>query len=187
MMRGTILGAALLATSLGGCGGRYGDLPDMSVGRDKTYRLGAGDELRVAVFGFDNMTNTYTVSDVGTISMPLIDTVPVEGKSPAEVEAAIANTLRARDLAPRASVSIQVTKFRPFYILGEVQKPGQYAYVPGMSVLSAVSMAGGYTFRANTKYAAVTRNDRQKVVKGRLRPDEAIMPGDTIMVSETWF
>lgn len=186
MMRQTILAAAMLA-SLGGCSSRYAGLPDLSATPDKTYRLGAGDELRVAVFGFDTMTNTYTVSDVGTISMPLIDTVAVAGKSPAEVEAAIAGTLRSRDLAPRASVSIQVTKFRPFYILGEVQKPGQYSYVPGMSVLSAVSMAGGYTFRANTKYAAVTRNERQVVVKGRLRPDEAIMPGDTIMVSETWF
>jgi polysaccharide export outer membrane protein len=95
--------------------------------------------------------------------------------------------LEGRELAVKPSVSAQVQKYRPFFILGEVQRPGQYPYVPGMSVLTAVSIAGGYTFRAETQYAAITRQNGEKIIKGRARQQTPVLPGDTIYVYEDWF
>lgn len=151
------------------------------------YQLGAGDEIRVSVFGLDALTNTYVVGDAGTISMPLISEVPVRGRSTRDVEVAIANSLRERDVVKNPSVSVQVTKYRPFFILGEVQRPGQYPYVPGMSVLTAVSIAGGYTFRADAKKASISRNVGEKIIKGRAGPETQVMPGDTVLIPESWF
>ena len=151
------------------------------------YRLGAGDEVRITVFGLDAMTNTYVVSDTGKISLPLIGAVSAEGQTVEQLEAAIGETLRTRDVVRNPSVSAQVQKYRPFFILGEVQRPGQYAYVPGMSVLTAVSIAGGYTFRAEKDRAVITRSGPEKIVQGMARPDTPILPGDTVLVKEAWF
>lgn len=180
-----ILAAALM--SLGGCASTVSQLPPVESVADQTYRLGPGDELRVMVYGFDSMTNAYTVSDAGTISLPLISTLEVEGLSTAELETAISGQLRTRDLAPRASVSVQVQKFRPFYILGEVQRPGQYPYVPGMTVLTAVSIAGGYTFRANKQDTELVRTRKRVSYRARASADARVLPGDTLMVPEAWF
>src|SRR3546814_3194064 len=109
------------------------------------YCRGAGDEVRISVFGLDALTNTYVVGDAGTISLPLVDEIPARGKTTQELEALIDNNLRQRDVIKDPSVSGQVLKYRPFFILGEVQRHGQYAYVPGMSVLTADSIAGGKT------------------------------------------
>lgn len=151
------------------------------------YHLGPGDEVRISVFGLDALTNTYVVGDAGSISLPLINEIPVRGKTTQEVEAMIASTLRDKDVVKNPSVSAQVLKYRPFFILGEVQRPGQYPYVPGMSVLTAVSIAGGYTFRANTGTASITRIDGEKTIKGKAGQQTPVMPGDTVFVPEDWF
>jgi polysaccharide export outer membrane protein len=151
------------------------------------YRLGAGDEIRVSVYGLDPLTNSYLVSDTGTISMPLLPPVSVEGKTVAETEMAVVDAIRAKQLVNAPSVSAQVVKYRPFFILGEVQRPGQYPYMPGMSLLTAVSVAGGYTFRADTKHARITRRSGSGTVEGRADPTTSIQPGDTILVKESWF
>src|SRR3546814_190974 len=110
-----------------------------------------------------------------------IDARPAFGEHHAAVH------LRHRDVIKDPSVSAQVLKYRPFFILGEVQRPGQYAYVPGMSVLTAVSIAGGYTFRADSKSASITRNEGDKIIKGQATPQTPVMPGDTVFVPEDWF
>lgn len=173
----------VLGCLVGGCAGDVSRLPAVEESGPAIYRLGPGDEIRLAVYGFDQMANTYTVSDAGTISLPLLSTVPVSGRTPPELENVIAGELRSRDLAPKASVSVQVLKYRPIYILGEVQKPGQYPYVPGMTVTTAVAIAGGYTFRANTKRAAITRGRDERRGTGMA----AVLPGDVIRVPEAWF
>lgn len=150
-----------------------------------SYRLGPGDDLRLVVFGFDQMANTYTVGDGGTISLPLLGTVQATGQTPGQLEAAIASALLKRELATSPSVSVQVVRYRPIYILGEVQKPGQYPYVPGMTVTNAVAIAGGYTFRASTKNVAVTRSGDD--VERRAATTAKILPGDSIRVTEAWF
>jgi protein involved in polysaccharide export with SLBB domain len=186
MDRRTLM-ACVFLLPLAACSTSISGLPPIQPVAAQNYQLGPGDELRISVFGFDTITNVYTVSDAGTISLPLLNSMNVDGLSSADVETAIAGTLRSRDLAPNASVSVQVQKFRPFYILGEVQKPGQYPYTPGMTVLTAVSIAGGYTFRANTHQAALTRTHKRVSSKSRAGPDAAVLPGDTIVVPETWF
>jgi polysaccharide export outer membrane protein len=186
MKRRTLIGLALTAPLLAGCGAGYGNLTPLAALPVEPYRLGSGDEIRVAVFGFDALSSTYAISDVGTIAIPLLGAVPVEGHTTEEVETTLIAMLRARDIAPKANVSVQVQKYRPFYILGEVQKPGEFPYSPGMTILKAVSIAGGYTFRADTKQAIVTRAGSH-AERGRAGPEDAIRPGDTILVPEAWF
>lgn len=177
----------MLALPVAACSNAYSDLPVATAGSADRYTLGPGDSVKVAVYGFDAMAGSYVVSDAGTISLPMLSTIRVTGKSPPELETEIANVLRVRDLAPNANVSVQVEKYRPFFILGEVQRPGQYPYVPGMTLLTAVSIAGGYTFRANKGIAAVDRLNGGARSKARLGADSPVLPGDTIVIPEAWF
>lgn len=171
------------AVALGGCAGPNAALPELTASRPAAYQLGAGDELRVTVFGLDAMNNSYIVGDTGAIALPLLDPVSVAGHTVRETEALVADAIRARKLVLEPRVSAQIQTYRPFYILGEVQKPGQYPYVPGMSVMTAVSVAGGYTFRADTKNATIVRAS----TKGRALAETPVLPGDTIQITETWF
>lgn len=178
--------AALLLLTMS-CSSDLSGLPSLEPMQSASYQLGPGDEIRVTVLGFDALTNDYIVSDAGTISMPMLNVIDVQGMTTAQLEQAVMTQLEGRELAVKPSVSAQVQKYRPFFILGEVQRPGQYPYVPGMSVLTAVSIAGGYTFRAETQYAAITRQNGQNIVKGKAQQSTPVLPGDTIYVYEDWF
>ncbi len=150
------------------------------------YTVAAGDRLRVIVYGQDQLSNSYAVDGVGRISMPLIGSVPVYGKDPASVEREIASRLRngfVRD--PR--VSVEVEAFRPFYVLGEVTTAGQYPYVEGMTVQTAIAIAGGFSPRGYQGGADLTRNIKGQPLTGRVPLDFPVRPGDTIMVRERIF
>ncbi len=178
------LALAVVASTATAAAERLPPLPD-SV--PSAYRLGPGDEVRVTVFGLDAATNTYVVGDTGTIAVPLLPLISAAGKSADELQAALVEALRARELVRVPSVTVQIQKYRPFFILGEVQKPGQYPFVPGMSVLTAVSIAGGYTFRADKKHVVVVRVVDGKSTKGGAVPETPVQPGDTISIPESWF
>jgi protein involved in polysaccharide export with SLBB domain len=165
------------------CSSSDGGLPRLELSAPGAYRLGPGDELRVSVFGLDTMTNSYAVDDTGAVALPIIGAVPVAGKTLREAESLIADRVLARNLVIDPRVTAQVQTYRPFFIAGEVQKPGQYPYVPGMSLMTAVSIAGGYTFRADTRQAMVTRTAR----RGVATQETPILPGDSIIVREGWF
>lgn len=171
----------LLATSA--CGQGNGKLQALSITAPAVYQLGAGDELRITVFGLEAMNNTYRVDDSGAIALPMLDPIPVVGKTVREVETSIADKIRERQLVIDPKVSAQIQTYRPFFIAGEVQRPGQYPYVPGMSVMTAVTVAGGFTFRANTRSALITRASK----KGRATQDTPVLPGDQILIRESWF
>lgn len=151
------------------------------------YALGAGDEMRIAVQGFDTITNTYIVGDDGVISLPLVGPIQVASLTTSTLEQRIGQELVSKDLAVNPSVSVQLIKYRPFFILGEVQKPGQYPYVPGMSVLTAISIAGGHTFRADRKTYGISRTVGGVATKGKADETTPVQPGDTIVVYEAWF
>jgi len=170
-----------------GCTTANAGLDPIAAPQISPYRLGAGDEVRITVYGFDQMTNSYAVSDTGTISLPLLPPLAVGGRTVAEVEQSVGAALKAKELVNDPSVSAQVVKYRPFFILGEVQRPGQYPFVPGMSVLTAVTIAGGYTFRAEKKNATITRQSGNAVIKGSGDQTALIAPGDTILIRESWF
>lgn len=178
------IAAALLLSSTCASAAELQPLPPVAA---TAYKLGAGDEVRINVFGLDALNNSYVVGDAGTLAVPLLPPVPAVGKSVEELQAQLVTMIRARELVREPSVSVQVQKYRPFFILGEVQRPGQYAYVPGMSVLTAVSIAGGYTFRANKKRATIVRPVGTESIRGRALPETQIQPGDTINVPEAWF
>lgn len=181
---GTISIASL---TLAGCASGAGSLPQLPTVAAQEYRLAPGDELRVFVYGLDAINNTYSVNDSGQLSLPLIEGVPADGKTVPELEQAIAARLVEKQIVQRPNVNVQPVKMRPFYILGEVKAPGEYAYRPGMSVVSAVSAAGGYTFRADQATVSITRKINGRSVVGKADASSLILPGDDIRVHEKWF
>lgn len=147
------------------------------------YRLGAGDQVKVTVFGEDDLSGTYGIDGEGRLALPLIGPVVVSDLSAAEAEVAIAARYADGYLkAPK--VAVEVLDMRPFYILGEVQRPGAYPYASGLAVMGAVAMAGGYTYRADEDEVEVTRGDTAPL---DLPPDAAIQPGDVIRVGQRFF
>jgi polysaccharide export outer membrane protein len=150
--------------------------------RDMPYRLDAGDKLRVVVYGQEGLTNTYAIDAGGSITMPLIGAVAARGKTPAGLAADISARLR-NGYIREPSVAVEVETYRPFFILGEVAAPGQYPYVPNMSVESAVAIAGGFSPRAKRDSVTLTHNASRTVVP----LGTSISPGDTVLVGERWF
>ena len=153
---------------------------------DDRYRLDAGDRLRVVVFGQEGLTNTYAVGSTGLITMPLIGGVPARGLTPSELSGAISARLR-NGFIREPSVAVEVEAYRPFFILGEVAAPGQYPYVPNMTVESAVAIAGGYSPRALRTSVRMTRSNVAGSVNAVVPPTTQLSPGDTIVVGERWF
>ncbi len=158
----------------------------MPVRYDAGYRLDAGDRLRVVVYGQEGLTNTYTIDASGSITMPLIGQVPARGRSPASLAAEISARLR-NGYIREPSVAVEVESYRPFFILGEVQAPGQYPYVPNMTVESAVAIAGGFSPRARRDVVTVTHTDANGVERFVVPLGTALGPGDTVQVGERWF
>jgi polysaccharide biosynthesis/export protein len=153
---------------------------------DAAYRLDAGDKLRVVVYGQEGLTNTYAIDAGGSITMPLIGSVPARGRTPAGLAAEIAAKLRNGYIRD-PSVAVEIDAYRPFFILGEVAAPGQYPYVPNMSVESAVAIAGGFSPRAQRDRVTVTHTDGSDSMRVVVPLGTPISPGDTVLVGERWF
>jgi polysaccharide export outer membrane protein len=153
---------------------------------DATYRLDAGDRLRVVVYGQEGLTNTYAIDAGGSITMPLIGSVPARGRTPAGLAAEITGTLR-RGYIRDPSVAVEIEAYRPFFILGEVAAPGQYPYVPSMTVESAVAIAGGFSPRALRDRVTLTHSDSAGPSRLVVPLGTALGPGDTVVVGERWF
>ena len=148
------------------------------------YRLGPGDQLRVIVFGEEDLSGEFQVDDTGAVSMPLVGDVTASGQTLRSFEAAVRERLSDGYLKdPR--VSVQVLNYRPFYIIGEVEKGGEYPFVSGMHVLNAVAVAGGFTYRANTSKVFITRGGEE--LEFEVTPELRLQPGDVIRVPERFF
>jgi polysaccharide biosynthesis/export protein len=153
---------------------------------DGGYRLDAGDKLRVVVYGQEGLTNTYAIDASGSITMPLIGQVPARGRSPASLAAQITARLR-NGYIREPSVAVEIESYRPFFILGEVQAPGQYPYVPNMTVESAVAIAGGFSPRAKRDMVTLTHTDANGAARYAVPLGTSLGPGDTVYVGERWF
>jgi polysaccharide export outer membrane protein len=153
---------------------------------DDAYRLDAGDKLRVVVYGQDGLTNTYAIDAGGSITMPLIGAVQARGRTPAKLAAEISARLRNGYIRD-PSVAVEIETYRPFFILGEVAAPGQYPYVPNMSVESAVAIAGGFSPRARRDNVTLTHTDTSGSMRVVVPLGTALSPGDTVLVGERWF
>ncbi|MBN8968047.1 MAG: polysaccharide export protein [Rhizobiales bacterium] len=151
------------------------------------YRLGAGDKLRIVIYGQEGLTNTYAVDAGGAITLPLIGAVKARGMTPAELAAVITARLKQGYLR-EPYVAVEIESYRPFFILGEVTAPGQYPYVPNMTVESAVAIAGGFTPRAQRGEVTLTRSDRDgRAARVSAPLGTLLQPGDTVQVGERWF
>lgn len=153
---------------------------------DSSYRLDAGDKLRVVVYGQEGLTNSYAIDAGGSITMPLIGAVPARGRTPAGLAGDIAARLR-NGYIREPSVAVEVESYRPFFILGEVSAPGQYPYVPNMTVESAVAIAGGFSPRAKRDVVTVTHTEAGGSMRAVVPLGTPLAPGDTVFVGERWF
>jgi polysaccharide biosynthesis/export protein len=158
----------------------------MPAAHDAAYRLDAGDKLRVVVYGQEGLTNTYAIDAGGSITMPLIGSVPARGRTPAGLASEITAKLR-NGYIREPSVAVEIEAYRPFFILGEVAAPGQYPYVPNMSVESAVAIAGGFSPRARRDRVTLTHTDNSGSMRVVVPLGTALSPGDTVLVGERWF
>jgi protein involved in polysaccharide export with SLBB domain len=157
-----------------------------TAGPEYSYVLGSGDILRVIVFGEDNLSGQFTVAGNGILSFPLVGDLPAAGKTVEEVRDEIADALR-NGYVKDPKVSAEVLTFRPYFILGEVAKPGQYPYSDRITVMNAIATAGGFTYRANQKYAFIKPSNGAAEHKVRLNDQLLLAPGDTVRIAERYF
>jgi len=153
---------------------------------DASYHLDAGDKLRVVVYGQEGLTNSYAIDAGGSITMPLIGAVPARGRTTAGLAGEIAARLR-NGYIREPSVAVEIESYRPFFILGEVTAPGQYPYVPNMTVESAVAIAGGFSPRAKRDVVTVTHTENGGSMRAVVPLGTPLNPGDTVFVGERWF
>jgi polysaccharide export outer membrane protein len=152
----------------------------------ETYSLATGDKLRVIVFGQDSLSNIYQVDGSGRIAMPLIGAVQVAGMSTASAANEIEARLRSGYIR-EPKVTVEIDAYRPFFILGEVLNSGQFPYVTGMTIQTAVAIAGGFTPRGQRDTAEVTRRTPRGNVVAEVPITFPIRPGDTVVIKERWF
>lgn len=176
----------LAATTLASCTS-YAPAPkSFQQATIQPYRLDSGDRLRVAVFDQPGLTNTYTVDQAGYIAFPLIGQVAARGQTMPQLEGTIASRLKQGYLRD-PDVTIEVDRYRPVFVMGEVGRPGQYSYVPGMTAQNAIAIAGGFTSRGNQREVDVTRKINGEVMTGRTNISAQVLAGDTIYVRERLF
>ncbi|HEY8618280.1 MAG TPA: polysaccharide biosynthesis/export family protein [Phenylobacterium sp.] len=150
------------------------------------YRLGAGDKIRVITFGEEDLTGEFQVGGAGKVSLPLLGELEASGLTAREFQGRVEAALKQGYLKdPR--VSVEVLNYRPFYILGEVTKPGEYPYTNGLTVLNAVATANGFTYRANKSRVFIKRADGEKEEAFPLTSTTKVAPGDTIRIGERFF
>lgn len=179
---------ALLSLSLllAACAGSLSSLPPLPESETGPYTLGAGDRVLLQVFGQAELSREYLVSDSGTVTLPLIGSVEAAGRTLPAFEEEVAAKLRNGILVD-PNVTAEIITYRPFYILGETRAPGQYPYVPQMTVLTAVSMSGGFTFRAEEDEVSITRLVDGRMTEFRADPLDFVEPGDVVNVYERYF
>lgn len=153
---------------------------------DAPYTLDAGDKLRIVVFGQENLTNTYAVDAAGFIAMPLIGQIPARGMTTTDLRATIGQRLRNGYIRD-PHVAVEIEAYRPFFIMGEVTQSGQYPYVAGMTVETAVAIAGGFSPRARRGDVEISRHINGSQLRSMVPVTYSVRPGDTIVVHERWF
>ena len=150
------------------------------------YRLATGDRLRVSVYGHDDLSGEFEVDGNGQLSLPLIQDMDAANKTLNELEADITNELQP-DYLKNPRVSVEVLSYRPFYIVGEVNEPGSYPYVSGMTVINGVALAGGFTYRAQKTRIKIIRDRTASKDEIEASADTTVLPGDVIEIGERFF
>jgi polysaccharide export outer membrane protein len=155
-------------------------------GSQESYTLDSGDKLRVVVFGQEGISGSYLVDAGGNVSLPLAGTLPARGFTTHQVAQEITDKLK-HGYVREPHVTVTIDTYRPFFILGEVTTPGQYPFVPNMTVENAIAVAGGFSPRAQKRTVEITRNAGGQRFTGDVPLNYPMRPGDTIVVKERWF
>jgi len=153
---------------------------------DIDYKLGPGDKIRITVFNQDDLSGEFTLDGNGQFSMPLIGTVNANGLTPVQLEALLVSRFKP-DYLVNPRIFIQVGNYRPYYLMGEVNGRGAFPYQPGMTYLTAIAKAGGFTYRAKEDYVYVIRADDPTQTEIKLSVEEKVQPGDIIRIAERLF
>jgi polysaccharide export outer membrane protein len=173
-----------MLTLLVGCHAKPPPLPPVET---SDYLLGPGDRIRIITFGGQELTGEFRVNDSGDIAVPLVGTVHAAGLTSKQLAQTLERSLSQSHLYKNPSVSVEVVAYRPIFVLGEVNKPGQYPYQPGMTVLTAVAIAGGFTYRAVDDSFSIVRSVGGQAVEGAGTRETVVQPGDVITVYERFF
>jgi len=182
--------AGLCAMALAACasGPASGSAQDMvALGSDMpSYRLGSGDEIKVTVFGEADLSGSYVVDGQGQITLPLVGQVAIGKMTLSEASTSLENRLKDGWLKD-PKVTAELVKGRPYYILGEVNKPGEYPFVAGLTVMNAIASAGDFTYRADKARILIKNADNPNEREVELTPTTPVQPGDTIRIRERFF
>ena len=184
------IGAMTVAVLLTACAnGPIGGSPEalqQSAAATQAYRLSAGDKVHVAVFNEDNLSGDYTVGADGKITLPLAGGVQAAGLTVPQLQQSVAATLK-NGFVQDPNVTVTASDLRPYYILGEVNKPGKYGYSPDLTVLNAVATAEGFTYRADMSAIYIRHASEPAEKEVELTSTTAVLPGDTIRVTQRYF
>jgi protein involved in polysaccharide export with SLBB domain len=191
MIRAGFVCSGLLAAALlvSGCAGRtltQDEQQSLAAAAAAAPKLQPGDKIRVTVFGEDKLSGEYELDQSGQISLPLAGTVQALGLTQSELEQALANKFRSQYLK-NPKVTVTIATLRPFYVMGEVTKPGEYPYKSGLNVLTAIALAGGPTYRAHRNAVQIQRLGETSMREYPISASVPILPGDVIRVPERYF
>lgn len=178
--------ALAMLVGLGGCATTPAQLAP-SVSEAPDYQLGAGDRLRLIFYGEDKLNGEYQIASDGGLALPLVGTINVGGKSLTQLQESVRDAYARGGYLLNPKVAAEILQYRPFFVLGEVNAPGQYPFIPGMTVSQAIATAKGYTYRAQQNTAMITRWGGLAETPYKLAPGAAVKPGDTIRVPERHF
>lgn len=181
----------LICGVLAGCDGPRGVVNSLEAetpaASPDTYRLTPGDKLKVTVFNEQDLTGEFQVNDRGNVAFPLAGEVQASGSTPDEFRERLVQRLRGK-FVKNPRVSVEMVSYRPFNVLGEVKNAGQYPYRPGLTIQDAVAMAGGFTYRANTRTVYLRRANAGGEITVQTDGERVpILPGDNLRVPERYF
>ena len=175
------MGCFLIAVLIG-----FAGVHDTFAEQQSEYRTGSGDKLRITIFGHDDLSGDFLVDGLGYIALPLIGKIKAGDSTSREIELAIISKLKP-DYLKNPRVGVEILNYRPFYILGEVKNPGSYPYVDGMTVINAIALSGGYTYRGRENKLFIIRAKDPERKKQPADHDTVVLPGDVIEVPERFF
>jgi polysaccharide biosynthesis/export protein len=182
-----------LCLLVSGCGGSNAvtaspaDIEALKVAASSEPKVEPGEKINVIVYQEDSLSGQYLVDPSGYVSLPLIGTVKAAGITPEELAKRLETQYGSKNYLTNPKITVEIAVFRPFYILGEVQTPGQYPYSGGLNVLSAIAIAGGTTYRANRSYVLIEHLGQDAMRKYELNWPIPVLPGDIIQVPRRYF
>jgi len=153
----------------------------------RALKLQAGDKVKITVFGEDKLSGDYEIDPTGSVSLPLAGTVQAAGLTKPELERALMARFSKGNYIKDPMVTVEIAAYRPFYVLGEVERPGEYAFRSGLNVMSAIAIAGGSTYRATRSRIEIQRAGEIAFTEYPLSPDVFVYPGDLVRVPERYF